>query len=109
MSADHVESLVNEETQQIESVFRDAGYLGVQAYRSGPFSVRLRIRDPRFRGLSRVARMKEITPLIRQLPEEIQEDLIFVLPIVPGEESLTQFQRMNTEFENPNLELSSAK
>lgn len=66
--------------------------------------MRLRIRDPRFQGLSRVGRMKEITPLLRQLPEEIQEDLIFVLPIVPSEETLPEFQRMNSEFENPRLE-----
>lgn len=107
MSTAHIESLVTEETQLIENLLRDAGYSGVQAYRLGPFSVRLRIRDPRFQGLSRVARMKEITPWLRRLPEEIQEDLIFVLPIVPGEESLPQFQRMNVEFENPRVEFSS--
>jgi hypothetical protein len=97
------ESLVTEETQQIEQQFRTAGYADVQAYRAGPFALRLRVRDSRFRGSSRTARMQILTPLIRALPEETQADLIFVLPIAPGEERGGSYLRMNEEFEHPRV------
>lgn len=105
MSATQSDALVTDETQHIEKVFRDFGYADVQSYRLGPYSVRLRVRDARFAGMSRVARMQHLAPLIRALPEETQQDMIFVLPIAPGEELQGQFQRMNTEFENPRQDL----
>ena len=88
-----------EDVQILEKTFRTAGFADVEAYRFSFASLRLRIRDNRFRGLSRVARMRLVEPVIDQLPQEIQEELIFVLPIAPGEETSTIFRRMNDEFE----------
>lgn len=91
-----------DEITTILELFRSAGYTDVQAYRHNSVVIRLRIEDLRFSGLSRVARMQMLEPLIEQLPEEIQEDLIFVLPIAPGEQNTpTPYGLMDFQFRDP--------
>lgn len=90
-----------DETTNVEKVFRDAGFPDVSAYRHSSASIRVRVRDERFRKLSRVARMDFLDPVIEHLPEETQQDLIFVLPMAPGEEHSGEFKIMNLEFEEP--------
>ena len=93
--------MVDEITTILE-LFRSAGFTDVQAYRYNSAVIRLRIEDSRFKGLSRVARMQSLEPLIDQLPEEIQDDLIFVLPIAPGEENTpTPYGLMDFQFRDP--------
>jgi len=89
------------ETQKIEELFRSAGFADPSAYRHNSVSIRLRVRDPRFQGMTRVARMKLLEPIIEQLPDETQQDLIFVLPIAPGEEHSIDYLLMNLEFDQP--------
>ena len=92
---------MNEITTIVE-LFQSAGYTDVQAYRYNSAVIRLRIRDSRFKGVSRSARIELLEPLIEQLPEEIQEDLIFVLPIAPGEENTpTPYGLMDFQFRDP--------
>ena len=89
-----------EETKEVERVFREAGFPNTESYRHNSASIRVRVRDERFRGLSRVARIQKLNSVIEQLAEETQQDLIFVLAIAPGEEN-GDFLLMNLEFENP--------
>ncbi|MDX1967139.1 MAG: hypothetical protein SFV23_08215 [Planctomycetaceae bacterium] len=91
------------DVQLLEQTFRKAGFAEAEAYRLSFASVRLRIRDERFRGLSRVARMKLVEPIIDTLSEEVQQDLIFVLPIACGEETSSHFRRLNEKFERQKL------
>jgi stress-induced morphogen len=94
------ENKTTPETKDVEKVFREHGFADVQSYRHSSASIRLRVRDERFRGLSRVARMAMLEPIIEKLPEETQQDLMFVLSIAPGEE-IRDFILMNLEFEDP--------
>lgn len=94
------ENKTTPETEDVEKVFRNHGFADVKSYRHSSASIRLRIRDERFRGLSRVARMEMLEPIIDTLPEETRQDLIFVLPIAPGEEN-REFRLMSIEFEDP--------
>ena len=95
-----VENKKTPETEKIERLFKEKGFEHVEAYRHSSASIRLRVRDERFRGLSRVDRMEMIEPIIEELPAEIQQDLIFVLPFAVGEEK-TEFSQMNRDFEEP--------
>ena len=95
-----VDNEPTEETKEVERVFREAGLRDVRSYRHNSASIRVRVQDEQFRGLSRVARLKRLESIIARLPEETQQDLIFVLAIAPGEET-GEFSAMNLEFENP--------
>jgi len=89
------------ESDHVEKVFHEAGFPDTRAYRHNSASIRVRVRDERFRKLSRVARMDLLEPIIDKLPEDTRQDLIFVLPIAPGEEKSGEFKLMNLEFEEP--------
>lgn len=88
------------ETVNVERVFRENGFENSEAYRHSSASIRLRVIDERFRKLSRVARIELLEPIIEKLPEETQQDLIFVIAIAPGEEK-GEFMMMNLEFDDP--------
>ena len=94
-------NVVAPEIHQIESLIRANGFNDCEAYRYNSVSLRLRVRDARFQGLSRVARMQLLEPVLKQLSDEILQDLIFVLPIAPAEEASVGYGPMNFEFEHP--------
>lgn len=83
----------------LEQTFQKAGFPDTQAYRYSSASVKVRVRDERFRSMSRTARMDLLEAVIETLSEDQQQELIFVLPIAPGEEQLGPFRRLNDEFE----------
>lgn len=93
------ENKTTPETENVESVFREHRFADVPSYRHHSTSIRLRVRDERFRGLSRVARLAMLEPIIEKLSEEAQQDLMFVLPIAPGQET-RDFIVMHLEFED---------
>lgn len=70
----------------------------IQLYRQNSVSIRIRIIDPSFKGLSKGERHDLIWPLIEKLPYELQQD-ISVLLLLTAEEMKESL--MNIEFEDP--------
>lgn len=70
----------------------------ISAYRYNSASIRVRIIDKSFRGKTIVEREEMVLPLIRQLPEEIQADIVVLLTLAPNEANQSL---MNHEFEHP--------
>ena|SRR5437867_3664366 len=68
------------------------------AYRYNPASVRVRVVSDRFKGKSRSEREEMVLPLIHQLPENTQADIMILLLLTPEE---LDRSLMNMEFENP--------
>ena len=81
----------------VESVLRKH-FPKAEVKRPNRLSLRIRIIDVRFRGLSKVARHEMVEPLIDQLPTELQEEIYFVVLLTPDEVAGSS---MNEEFENP--------
>jgi hypothetical protein len=69
-----------------------------RAYRYNPASIRVRLVHDMFKGKSRSEREKMVLPVIRTLPEEIQQDLMVLLLLPPDELGRSA---MNLEFEHP--------
>ena len=94
-----------DETRHVEEVLRGAGFEQVDAYRYNSASIRVRVVDPRFEGLSAEARDALVEPHLEQLPDQTQADLIYLLTIAPSELEGTgrKFKHalMNAEFEDP--------
>lgn len=89
--------LTTDETRRIEEALR-AEFPDAEAYRYNPASIRIRIIDDRFAGLSKVERHEMVMPLIRKLPDETREDITVLLLLTPDE---TEGSIMNLEFEHP--------
>ena len=76
-----------------------------KAYRYNSASIRIRIIDPSFEGLSREQRNDLVEPYLDQLPIEMQRDIVFLLTIAPSDmkqspATFREFMR-NIEFEHP--------
>ncbi len=67
-------------------------------YRQNPVSIRIRVIDPTFCNVDRVARLEILEKFIEELPEDVQGDITQVLLLTPDEAS-TSFA--NFEFEHP--------
>jgi len=58
----------------------------VEAYRYNSASIRVRITDERFRGLSTSQRHHQLLdPIIDILPDRLQSDICFLCGVAPGE------------------------
>lgn len=95
-----------DETREIETVLQQAGFQNVDAYRYNSASIRVRVIDPRFEGLSPERRDAMIEPSLEQLPERTQADIMNLFTFAPSE--LQQHSKMklnvvllNTEFDDP--------
>ena len=93
------------ETRQVEEVLKKAGFDQVDAYRYNPASIRIRVIDPRFEELPIEERDAMVEPILEQLPERTQADIISLYTFAPSElqqtpKTLRQFL-LNTEFEEP--------
>lgn len=73
----------------------------VEAYQYNPASIRVRVFDERFRKLPKLDRIDVIEPYLEQFEEEVQQQIIFVLCLAPGEETDPSFWALNREFEDP--------
>jgi hypothetical protein len=74
-------------------------YANVDVYRYTRFSIRVRIIDPVFAGLSLSAREDLVLDLIHELPDELQQDIMLLLMLAPDELGTSA---INVEFEHPN-------
>ena len=94
-----------DETRQVEEVLRKAGFNRVDAYRYNSASIRLRVIDPRFEGLSPEKRDAMVEPYLERLPERTQADIMTLFTFAPSElhQSPKTFREFlkNTEFDNP--------
>ena len=94
-----------DETRHIEDALRRAGFEKADAYRYNSASIRVRLIDSRFEGLSPAQRDAMVEPHLEQLPESTQADIMNLFTFAPSE--LQQTQKtcreflLNTEFEDP--------
>lgn len=95
----------SDETCMVETVLRAAGFSRVDAYRYNSASIRVRVIDPRFEGLSVEKRDALIEPHLEQLPERTQADIMSLYSFAPSELEHTPGcsgpYRINAEFEDP--------
>ena len=89
----------------VEEALREAGFERADAYRYNSASIRLRVIDSKFEGLSREKRDAMVEAVLDKLPEETQRDIVTLFTFAPSE--LQQTPRtfrefmLNTEFEDP--------
>jgi stress-induced morphogen len=87
-----------DEADVIKNALRTAGFTNAAAYRYNSVSLRVRIIDPRFRGLSAIEREKMVLPHIEGLPKKIRDDITILLLLAPEETSTSM---MSLEFDDP--------
>lgn len=106
-SAPAWEAKRTEETRNVEDVIRRAGFGNVDAYRYNSASIRVRVIDEQFEGLSVEERDALIEPILEQLPDQTQADILNLFTFSPSELDANQrsnslrSQLLNAEFENP--------
>jgi len=92
-----------DETRLVEDVLRKT-FPNTDAYRYNSASIRIRVVDDRFKGKSIEERDAMVEPLLEQLPEETQADIMNLLTLhndeLGGGLSFRAFLA-NEEFENP--------
>lgn len=79
----------------VERHLRSKGFARVAAYRFNPASLRVRIIDPVFTGLTDAQRHDLVAPALAELPAHLQGDIVFVLlraPEEPGDARDRQFE-----------------
>jgi hypothetical protein len=90
------------ETRRIEDFLRAQGFEQVDAYRYNSASIRVRVIDSRFEGMSSPEREDLIFPIIDRLPKRTREDILLLLIMAPSERrGRTRHLLVNLEFENP--------
>jgi hypothetical protein len=105
MSATQWETKRTDETRLVEDVLKKAGFEKVDAYRYNSASIRVRVIDPRFEGLTAERRDAMVEPHLEQLPERTQADIMNLFTFAPSDLQQTpktsrQFL-LNTEFDDP--------
>ena len=95
------EEMRTDESRHVEEVLRKE-FPKTDAYRYNSASIRIRVIDPRFEGLEFDERDAMVEPLLKQLPEEIQADIMTLLTLSPSErKKLSRKSLVNLEFEDP--------
>jgi stress-induced morphogen len=90
------------ETREIEEVLRRAGFERADAYRYNSASIRVRVIDPRFEGMSIPDREDMVFPVIDRLKKRTREDILLLLIMAPSElRGRNRHLLVNLEFENP--------
>jgi stress-induced morphogen len=74
-------------------------------YRYNSASIRVRVIDPRFEGMSRENRDAMVEPFLATLPEATQRDIVTLFTFAPSELQQTpktfRDYMLNTEFDDP--------
>ena len=70
----------------------------ISLYRQNGVSVRIKIVDPEFEGVSKSARHASAWGFLERLPDEIQSDISMLVLLAPGQENQSL---ANIEFEDP--------
>lgn len=94
-----------DETRNVEQALRNAGFESVDAYRYNSASIRVRVIDSQFEGLSPAERDAKVEPHLEQLPPRTQADIMNLFTFAPSElrqtpETFREFL-LNTEFDDP--------
>lgn len=99
------ETMRTNESRMVEEALRRGGFDQADAYRYNSASIRVRVVDPRFEGLSLEQRDSMVEPILAQLPENTQSDIITLFTFAPSELQQTPRLRrefiQNVEFEEP--------
>jgi stress-induced morphogen len=74
-----------DETRLVEQALKGAGFDQADAYRYNSASIRVRVIDQRFEGLSREKRDDMVEPHLDKLPEETQRDIVTLFTFAPSE------------------------
>jgi len=87
------------ETRRIEALLR-SNFPDTEAYRFNSASIRVRVIDDRFEGLSIAEREAMVLPLLEDLPQRTRDDILVLLTLAPSEQGSFNSQAlMNLEFE----------
>lgn len=106
----NMSTVKNWETKRTDETIRIENLLGehfdqVDAYRYNSASIRLRVIDMKFEGLSRTKRDTRVERWIEKLPPETQRDIVTLFTFAPSELTDPRFHlrelMQNTEFEAP--------
>jgi hypothetical protein len=95
-------AMQTDETRKVEAVLNNAGFQQVDAYRYNSASIRVRLIDPQFEGLSPEERDGIVEPHLHELDERTQADIMNLFTFAPSE--LLQ-SLLNAEFEDPSPSL----
>lgn len=92
------------ETRMVEGLLRQH-FQRADSYRYNSASIRVRVIDSRFEGLSREKRDALVEPFLDTLPTETQRDIVTLFTFAPSElartpATLREFL-LNTEFDDP--------
>ena len=90
------EALRTDETRLVESVLRHAGFGVVDAYRYNSASIRVRVVDERFYGLTQPKRADLLEPALAALPTETLREIICLFLFWTLDEDMER----NSEFVN---------
>jgi stress-induced morphogen len=95
------EQMKTDESRRVEELLRPA-FEHVDAYRYNSASIRVRVLDSRFEGMSLEKRDDLVEPYLDQLPIEIQSDIMNLLTLAPSEiKDFSRHALVNLEFEEP--------
>jgi hypothetical protein len=100
MNASTIASLKTGETRAVEAAFQPH-FEHVDCYRHSPYILRLCVIDEQLRPLSQVQRHELVEPLLQSLPQNVQDDLLFVLLLAPGEANEIRYAQRYLEFVDP--------
>lgn len=92
------------ETRSVEDLLRQH-FKQADSYRYNSASIRIRVIDPVFEGMSREKRDAMVEQYLDELPPETQRDIVALFTFAPSdlERNPTTFREymLNTEFDNP--------
>ncbi len=95
------ETMRTEESRFVEDLLRRE-FPRTDAYRYNSASIRVRVVDPRFEGMSIDDRDAMVEPLLKQLPDSIQSDIMNLLTLAPSDMTNSPRDALaNLEFEDP--------
>jgi stress-induced morphogen len=91
----------DDDSRRIEVALRSE-FPGTDAYRYNSASIRVRVVDERFEGKSSEQRDAMVERLLKNLPEQLQADIMNLVTLYPGEDHTSLTARLaNEEFESP--------
>ena len=95
-----------DESRGVEDLLRNVGgFAQADAYRYNSASIRVRVIDPRFDGMSLDQRDSMIEPYLKQLPDRTYGDIMTLYAFAPSEVVQTRKTAwefaQNVEFEEP--------
>lgn len=93
-----------DETRMVENLLRQH-FKQADSYRYNSASIRVRVIDPQFEGMSREKRDTMVEQYLDRLPPETQRDIVTLFTFAPSEleRAPTKLREylLNTEFDDP--------